>query len=905
MIDRAMIDRTMKHNPGFLQPDQLIAGFIARKAELESLLETVRGNDRSSNQHVLVIGRRGLGKTMLVRRLALAIERDVELARRWVTIVFAEEAYQVATAGELWLEALHQLAEKLGDATMRQAHAELRRERDDERLRVLALARLLDFADARKARLLVIVENLQDLLGTQMSEDEAWVLRHTLLNEPRIMMVATATSRFDEIDQPKQAAYELFALLELHPLTRDEVRELWARLTGERLEGMRVRPLEIFTGGSPRLLTVLGSFAKGRSLQYLMDNLLGLIDEHTDYFKSNVEALSTDERRVFVSLCELWEPSPTRAVAELARFDVNKTSMLLGRLVQRGAVEITEIVGRVQYYQSTERLYNLYHRLRRSGEGDARAQSIVDFMMRYYSAEDVGYLVHQGAREALASERRDDVVRMLRHLVDRAPNVMLAMPEEFWQLPEVRDRAEWQGYHDARELARLLTGVQRGRFPDIEDMLTSALADPGAITADALRTLPLPKRLLVAAATLAGAPNLSLEQLPLNLVLLLTGITTTDVRFRDFSMRALAYLADRLDSFELRHHDNLVETIIFYSVRFGMNDRAIALACRQLDKGETPQRAYHLGQALRAVDPGQAIAAFRRTLELDPNHARAAEGLLELLWSSDPDEARRFALAWLDEHPRARAIAFSLFEHSDHEPQLILRCFDQLDRIDWLDLRAEQWAAAFVQAAKVLDLERAREIAEAMLEFRPSAPLDDFWQLWTGEAISHSRHTELAQRVAALDAQCPHVFPRQIRAAMQHGEPEQGFALLERLAAEHPPWLEITFNLHRQAILQLALADTARLHTLIAQHPELEPLAFALAQELGLDVRAPHEVVEIAKDIRAELQVLRNSSYAPTAEVFAASESEPTRRSKTPPRKKPTRKTPSRKTPTRKKSPRA
>ena len=257
MIDRAMIDRTMKHNPGFLQPDQLIAGFIARKAELESLLETVRGNDRSSNQHVLVIGRRGLGKTMLVRRLALAIERDVELARRWVTIVFAEEAYQVATAGELWLEALHQLAEKLGDATMRQAHAELRRERDDERLRVLALARLLDFADARKARLLVIVENLQDLLGTQMSEDEAWVLRHTLLNEPRIMMVATATSRFDEIDQPKQAAYELFALLELHPLTRDEVRDLWARLTGERLEGMRVRPLEIFTGGSPRLLTVL------------------------------------------------------------------------------------------------------------------------------------------------------------------------------------------------------------------------------------------------------------------------------------------------------------------------------------------------------------------------------------------------------------------------------------------------------------------------------------------------------------------------------------------------------------------------------------------------------------------------------------------------------------------------
>lgn len=893
MIDRAMIDRTMKHNPGFLQPDQLIAGFIARKAELESLLETVRGNDRSSNQHVLVIGRRGLGKTMLVRRLALAIERDVELARRWVTIVFAEEAYQVATAGELWLEALHQLAEKLGDATMRQAHAELRRERDDERLRVLALARLLDFADARKARLLVIVENLQDLLGTQMSEDEAWVLRHTLLNEPRIMMVATATSRFDEIDQPKQAAYELFALLELHPLTRDEVRDLWARLTGERLEGMRVRPLEIFTGGSPRLLTVLGSFAKGRSLQYLMDNLLGLIDEHTDYFKSNVEALSTDERRVFVSLCELWEPSPTRAVAELARFDVNKTSMLLGRLVQRGAVEITEIVGRVQYYQSTERLYNLYHRLRRSGEGDARAQSIVDFMMRYYSAEDVGYLVHQGASEALASERRDDVVRMLRYLVERAPNAALALPEDFWQLPEVREHPEWQEHRKARDVLRLSGDVMLGRSPHVIALCRRVAAGEPVALREAFgaslnpRADSSPFFAATLAACVPAVEKLMSAAGPIPLLLMgqVAALLNIDARFRDFADRAFQHVLAAKDV-EPRYRESLVDGIAETYEKLGMQERAITLAQRELENGATVHRIWRLGHVLRNRQPVQAMDAFRRALEIEPNHTRAALGLLELLWSSDPDEARRFALAWLDEHPRARAIAFSLFEHSDYDPQLALRCFDQLDRIDWLELRADQWAGAFVRAAKVLDLDRASEIAEAMLEFRPSAPIDEVWQLWIGEAIVLSRHAELARHTAALD-RCPHAFPRQIRAAMQHGEPEQAFALLERLATEHPPWLELTFGLHRQAVLQLALADTTRLHALIAQRPELEPLAFALAQELGLDVRAPHEVVEIAKDIRAELQALRNSSYAPTIEVFAASESEPTRRRKKPSRKQP------------------
>lgn len=375
----------MKHNPGFLAADELIASFIARQAQLESLLETLRHNTTQSNQHILVIGRRGMGKTMLVHRLALAIERDAELATRWYPISFGEEAYGVSTAGEFWLEALHQLATQTNDPRWRRAHVELRKEKDDRRLRDLALARLLDFADERGARLMIVVENLQDILGDQMPEDAGWELRHTLLNEPRIMLLATATNRFEDVEQPKKAMYELFGVLKLQPLARDEVRVIWQRLTGELLQDQRIRPIEIFTGGSPRLLAILASFARGRTLEAFMTEILGLVDDHSEYFKSNIEALSREERRAFTALCELWEPSPARAVAEVARFDVNKTSMLLGRLVDRGAVEIVRARGRTQYYQVCERLYGLFHRLRRSSTQDTRVSSIVEFMTRFYS----------------------------------------------------------------------------------------------------------------------------------------------------------------------------------------------------------------------------------------------------------------------------------------------------------------------------------------------------------------------------------------------------------------------------------------------------------------------------------------------------------------------------------------
>lgn len=419
---------TMTRNPGFLSGDEIVDSFIVRQAELESLLETLRSNNTASNQHILVIGRRGMGKTMLVHRVALAIERDPELASQWYPILFGEEAYNVGTAAELWLEALHQLARQTNDTRWHDAHVALRREHDNRRLHDLALARLLDFADERNVRLMIEVENLQDILGAQMPEEEGWVLRHTLLNEPRIMLLATATARFDDIDQPKKAAYELFGTLQLRPLNSSEIRSIWERLTGERLDGRAHRVIEIFTGGNPRLLTVLAGFARGRTLAEFLDDLLGLIDDHSDYFKLNLESLPLDERRVFVAMCELWEPSLARAIGEVARFDVNKTSMLLGRLVQRGAVEIVGIKGRSKYYQTCEPLYSLFHRLRRNRTRNNRAVNVVEFITRFYLPERLPQLslesVVRPVTQAVLLAEYDHALELLRDLARDNPDAL-------------------------------------------------------------------------------------------------------------------------------------------------------------------------------------------------------------------------------------------------------------------------------------------------------------------------------------------------------------------------------------------------------------------------------------------------------------------------------------------------
>ena len=445
---------TKSYNPGFLSDSELREMFCVRVGELESLVETLRENTGSSNQHVIVVGPRGSGKTTLLLRVESEIRSDSELSSRLHPIMFAEESYRVGTCGEFWLECLSRLAqqEPLGHegADLRCTVAEIWKERDDRLLRERCLGALLDFADREGKRLVLGVENLNMMFSDMTDDDAGWCLRKTLQTEPRIMMIGTATSRFGEMDRPDRPLFDLFRVLTLRRLDRDESAVLCERVAGRSLAPGAARRLQILTGGSPRLLAILAQFSATRSFRTLMADLLELVDEHTAYFKSHLESLPPQERRVYLGLLELWKPATAREVAERARTEVSKCSSQLKRLIGRGVVSHVGGTSRRKHYYASERLYNIYYLLRRSRGADSLVGALIEFMDAYYSRADLAGLVDDMVADI---DNADDTTRVhYRMAIER----LSRLPELAWHVLRRHPRYVTDDVREATDEAGLL-----------------------------------------------------------------------------------------------------------------------------------------------------------------------------------------------------------------------------------------------------------------------------------------------------------------------------------------------------------------------------------------------------------------------------------------------------------------
>ena len=468
-------------NPGLLQSDDdIIAQFAVRRAEFRTVLRVVTENlDSPSCQHVLIVGPRGRGKTMLLARLAAELRTDRALSPRALPVQFMEESHEVFSLADFWLEALFHLAREIAAARpeiaaeLRATHGDLKsrwREReiaDRARAAVIGAGELLD------RHLVVMVENLQ-ALADSVDERFGWGVRQALQTEPGLTLVATATSRFDALEDARHAFYELFRTVCLKPLDIASCLRLWQAVGGGERPETEIEPIRILTGGNPRLLVIIARFARRLSLRDLMEELVALIDDHTEYFRGHLEGLPKTERRVYLALIDLWRPSTTGEIAERAALDVRHVSTMLGRLAARGAV-LVDGAGKKRLYSAAERLYCIYYKLRRDRGEAIVVRNLIRFMRAAFAETD-----QRKVFAALLTEAPRDsaVIEGVRLAVAEDPSFANLVPKELIAGGATARRAGARSGYKGR-IDRIAALFHEGDFERVVELADRFLALQG------------------------------------------------------------------------------------------------------------------------------------------------------------------------------------------------------------------------------------------------------------------------------------------------------------------------------------------------------------------------------------------------------------------------------------------
>ncbi|MFM7204248.1 MAG: hypothetical protein ACKO6N_26000 [Myxococcota bacterium] len=165
------------------------------------------------------------------------------------------------------------------------------------------------------------------------------------------------------------------------------------------------------------MVAVIYELVKEGPLSSTLDDVQKLVDRMTPYFKSQIDALPVQSRRLVDALAQRWEPTQTRALAEDLRQPVNQVSAQLSRLKRDGWIA-QHRDGKNASYQLADRFYNIFHLVRHSRTPMQRLKGFVRFLQIFFEDEDLRRLADdiRAYLKGLPAERRDERVAQLARL---------------------------------------------------------------------------------------------------------------------------------------------------------------------------------------------------------------------------------------------------------------------------------------------------------------------------------------------------------------------------------------------------------------------------------------------------------------------------------------------------------
>ncbi len=388
-----------KYNPLEMSEEDVLALATGREKLLDIMLSEMKVClKKGSNQHFVLHGPRGIGKSFFTRLLKIHHDQSDDF-KNSLFLQLPEEQENINFAADL-MDVIATLLEggKLIDTAPKWTISDNQWQKSKQRLKEA----INDIKKNGKLHVFVTQENLQAFIP-KLDKIESSRLREFLSDFDEVTIIGSSLRPDLDNDYSKRL-FQVFKKLDIEPWTADDFLTYYDKLAQlsnydkEQLENLKksknkIKAISQFTGGSPRLAVILSKLILEKNILDTAQLLDGIIDELTTYYQDITNDIPAKSKILFDMLIRKGENMTQSTLASsfeppLEQKDIARSFAWLTDNYY--VVSSKQARGNTKYFYVRDRLYVLYYQ-KRQVYADVPFSFVgvfVDFLNAFYSKRE-------------------------------------------------------------------------------------------------------------------------------------------------------------------------------------------------------------------------------------------------------------------------------------------------------------------------------------------------------------------------------------------------------------------------------------------------------------------------------------------------------------------------------------